>query len=184
LKNKDIFVVHRSAIVQSGLNALIYIHQKTSAKVIQNYNDLEVLKTIKKSVIFADASLDSELVKYRAKLLNNDNVVAAIAPNSKHCDYEFPFKEVISLSDTDASVNKKFGRIFPLDSSEESRSILTKREIDVLKNVAQGLSSQDIAEKLFISRHTVITHRKNICHKLGIKTISGLTLFALVNKII
>ena len=50
--------------------------------------------------------------------------------------------------------------------------------------VARGLTNKEIAEDLFISTHTVITHRKNIVRKLGIKTVSGLTVYAILNKII
>jgi DNA-binding CsgD family transcriptional regulator len=62
--------------------------------------------------------------------------------------------------------------------------VLSEREIDVLKAVAQGYSNKEIAEKLFISTNTVITHRKNITDKLGIKTIAGLTVYAIMKKII
>lgn len=61
---------------------------------------------------------------------------------------------------------------------------LSDREIDVLKTVALGFSNKEIADQLFISINTVITHRKNITGKLGIKTISGLTVYALMNHII
>jgi DNA-binding CsgD family transcriptional regulator len=47
-----------------------------------------------------------------------------------------------------------------------------------------GYASKDIADKLNISTHTVITHRKNITEKLGIKSIPGLTVYAILNKII
>ncbi len=184
MQKREIFLIHKSAIVQNGLNALIYIHQKTSVKAIQSYKDLEILKTIKKSVLFVDVVLESELLENRIKLLNNGNVVVAIVSSNKITDYLFPFKEIISVNDYDSTVNKKLDRIFPSEAAKDSRSVLTKREEDILKNVAQGLSSQEIADKLFISRHTVVTHRKNICGKLGIKTVSGLTLYALVNKII
>lgn len=58
---------------------------------------------------------------------------------------------------------------------------LSEREITILKNVAMGKTNKEIAENLFISIHTVITHRKNITSKLGIKSISGLTVFAIIN---
>lgn len=61
---------------------------------------------------------------------------------------------------------------------------LTEREITILKQITMGLTNQEIAEKLFLSIHTVMTHRKNITKKLGIKTVSGLTVYALLNKII
>ena len=69
-------------------------------------------------------------------------------------------------------------------SNENDAKGLSDRETEVLKEIAVGLSNKEIAEKLYISKNTVITHRKNITEKLGIKTISGLTIYALLNKII
>jgi len=61
---------------------------------------------------------------------------------------------------------------------------LSEREIDVLKLLSQGSSNKQIANKLNISIHTVISHRKNIVSKTGIKSVSGLTIYAVINKII
>ena len=62
--------------------------------------------------------------------------------------------------------------------------VLTKRESTIVRLVSLGLTNKLIAEKLFLSTHTVITHRKNISSKLGIKTVSGITVYAIVNNII
>jgi DNA-binding CsgD family transcriptional regulator len=59
-----------------------------------------------------------------------------------------------------------------------------QRELDVVRLVASGKSNREIAEELFISIHTVISHRKNITTKLGIKSVSGLTIYAVINKLI
>nr|MDA3819281.1 helix-turn-helix transcriptional regulator [Candidatus Delongbacteria bacterium] len=64
------------------------------------------------------------------------------------------------------------------------KSELSRRESEILALVAKGLSNKEMAQKLFISTHTVISHRKNITEKLGIKTISGLTVYAVINGII
>ena len=61
---------------------------------------------------------------------------------------------------------------------------LSDREKDILIILAQGLTNKEIADKLHISAHTVISHRKNIVRKTGIKTVSGLTLYALFNNLI
>jgi len=61
---------------------------------------------------------------------------------------------------------------------------LSEREIDVLKLLVAGLSNKEIAGKLFISIHTVISHRKNITQKTGIKSQAGLTIYAISNKIV
>ena len=69
-------------------------------------------------------------------------------------------------------------------SDESVVSELTKREIDVLQLVSKGLANKEVADKLSISIHTVISHRKNIFEKTGIKSASGLTMYAVLKKII
>lgn len=61
---------------------------------------------------------------------------------------------------------------------------LSDREKDVLIEVVKGLSNKEIAEALCISAHTVITHRKNISRKLNIHSPAGLTIYAIVNKLV
>jgi DNA-binding NarL/FixJ family response regulator len=56
---------------------------------------------------------------------------------------------------------------------------ISKREVEVLKLVAQELTTAQIADKLFISHHTVDTHRKNLLSKLGLKNAAGLVKFAM-----
>ena len=58
---------------------------------------------------------------------------------------------------------------------------LSAREIEVLVLITKGLINKEIADKLNIGLTTVITHRKNITEKLGIKSVSGLTIYALMN---
>ena len=59
--------------------------------------------------------------------------------------------------------------------------ILSNREIEVLSLIVQGLINKEIAEKLNISLTTVITHRKNIMDKLGMKSVSALTIYAVMH---
>jgi regulator of cell morphogenesis and NO signaling len=61
---------------------------------------------------------------------------------------------------------------------------LTSREVEVLQLVACGLLNKEIADTLSISLHTVISHRKNITKKLEIRTVAGLTIYALMNGLI
>ncbi len=61
---------------------------------------------------------------------------------------------------------------------------LSAREKEILVCVAKGLLNKEIADELNISIHTVITHRKNITHKTGIKTVAGLTVYALINGLL
>lgn len=61
---------------------------------------------------------------------------------------------------------------------------LSEREKDVLVQVVHGLSNKEIADVLCISTHTVISHRKNIARKLNIHSTAGLTIYAIVNKLV
>ncbi len=65
-----------------------------------------------------------------------------------------------------------------------SKKELTMREKEVLMCVVKGLINKEIAEALHISMTTVITHRKNITDKLNIKSVAGLTLYAIVHGLV
>ena len=58
---------------------------------------------------------------------------------------------------------------------------LSQREIEVLSLVARGMINKEIADRLNISFNTVLSHRKNITAKLGIKSVSGLSVYAIMN---
>ncbi|HSY76692.1 MAG TPA: response regulator transcription factor [Bacteroidia bacterium] len=62
--------------------------------------------------------------------------------------------------------------------------IVSEREIEIIRCVAEGYSNQEIAEKLFISVHTVTTHRKNIMNKLGINNTAGLVMYAVREQLV
>ena len=66
----------------------------------------------------------------------------------------------------------------------DDRDELSEREKEILVSVAQGLLNKEIADKHNISINTVITHRKNITRKTGIKTVPGLTVYAILNGLI
>ena len=65
-----------------------------------------------------------------------------------------------------------------------SQQNLTKREVEVIKMIAEGLKTKDIAEKLFISTRTVETHKTNIYHKLEIHNSAQLIRYAIKNSLI
>ena len=91
-------------------------------------------------------------------------------------DINMPKHQVISI------LQANIKQSAPENSRENH--ILSEREKEVLKYIALGFTHQEIADHLSLSRHTVITHRKNISARLGIKTVSGLTLYAALHKLI
>ena len=67
---------------------------------------------------------------------------------------------------------------------EDELQTLSVREREIVVCVVKGLTNREIAEQLYLSAHTVITHRRNIARKLQIHSASGLTVYAIVNKLI
>ncbi|MBO7647746.1 MAG: helix-turn-helix transcriptional regulator, partial [Bacteroidales bacterium] len=72
----------------------------------------------------------------------------------------------------------------PQQENEVDSSLLSDREKEVLVCLAKGKKNNEIAEMLHISAHTVITHRKNIVRKTGIKSVSALTVYAILNNLL
>lgn len=78
---------------------------------------------------------------------------------------------------------RRYGHTTPHSASEipDNSHELSPRETEVLVLVTKGLINKEIAEKLNISLTTVISHRKNITDKLGIKSVSGLAIYAVMH---
>jgi DNA-binding NarL/FixJ family response regulator len=98
------------------------------------------------------------------------------------------FDLIINYNDEKTELIKKLGEYLIQDKKiKKEKQIdhqLSEREKDIVALAAKGLTNKEIAGNLFISVHTAITHRKNISRKLGIKTLSGLTVYAILNKLI
>lgn len=73
----------------------------------------------------------------------------------------------------------------PLETPQETvGEVLSEREKEIIVQVVRGLSNKEIAEALFISVNTVMTHRRNIARKLQIRSAAGLTIYAIVNGLV
>ena len=74
------------------------------------------------------------------------------------------------------------GRNLPSAMTEEQpRQVLSRREIEVMSLIVQGYINKEVADQLHIGLSTVITHRKNIMEKLGLKSVSALTIYAVTH---
>ena len=104
------------------------------------------------------------------------------------CDEEVmrQFDGVVNIYDGQAQIIRKLhaaveqGETNPYSDSHD----LSERERDVLILVAKGKTNKEIADELNISIHTVMSHRKNITHKTGIKSVAGFTVYALLNNLL
>lgn len=114
------------------------------------------------------------------------NLVMNYLPDK--ADHREAFNVVSSINSLQADIHK---HIFLEETALEGRKmtapvdrILSDREKEVLVCVAKGMINKEIADHLNISVHTVVSHRKNITAKTDIKTVAGLTIYALLNNLL
>jgi DNA-binding NarL/FixJ family response regulator len=153
---------------------------ETTKYLTENYPGVKVLAlTMHDEEAFIYKMLNAGASGYLLKNVGKEEFVTAINKIYKGENY-------FSLDmATKMITNMMFAK--PNDKAEhveDDDMQLTKREIEVIKLIAEGLTSQDIADKLFISPRTVDTHRRNLLQKLNVKNTAELIKFAIKHNIV
>jgi len=96
------------------------------------------------------------------------------------------YDETISIYDSVDQLKEKLESLFESPSKElsDEATALSNREKEIITCIVKGLTNKEIALELFLSTHTVISHRRNIARKLEIHSTAGLTIYAIVNKLV
>lgn len=105
----------------------------------------------------------------------------------KDCDAEELIKAIKAVAGNQKYIAQKISGVILqefVSGQQESENILTTREKEILQLIAEGKSSKEIGEILFLSSKTVDTHRKNIMDKLELFTIPDLTKYAIKSGLI
>lgn len=188
MKKQCVVIVEPSKIVCVGLANIL---QGSDFEIIARLNSVEdleechLLSSADVVVVGSQAAAVGANMRYRYEALQSRTLVILV---STVCEDEFLRQAdgVINIYDDRAKLIKKLqsaveqSQTNPYSDSHE----LSERERDVLILVAKGLANKEIADELNISIHTVMSHRKNIAHKTGIKSVAGLTVYALLNNML
>lgn len=183
--NKGIFIIHSSDIVRGGLALIIRKYFNIEITQLSRAEELKSFTHLENANLILMMEQESGIGSTPAKILGKNNILHKIyiQPNSEPNELN-----TINFQSSNSDIQEMISGILKksenLQTDNDRSGELTIREKDVLRLVALGHSNKDIADQLFISIHTVISHRKNITEKLGIKSISGLTVYAILNKII
>ncbi|HON53132.1 MAG TPA: helix-turn-helix transcriptional regulator [Bacteroidales bacterium] len=184
----SIAIIEPSHIVYEGLVAILLnsgIHYHVS-----RLESIEELASFTKEfdiLLINPLYIQQNQIQFEQIIVNKEiytvAIVYALFPNQilKLCN------SVIHITDTPeyiCSIIEKDCKEHHSYAYEKDKEILSEREIQVLKELVKGYSNKEIADSLCISIHTVISHRKNIVQKTGIKSQAGLTIYALSNNII
>lgn len=94
------------------------------------------------------------------------------------------YDDSFSLYDSAEKIREKLSNIVQIRGTETNKHELSAREKEIIICVIKGMTNKQISEKLCLSTHTVIAHRRNIASKLQIHSSAGLTIYAIVNKLV
>ena len=190
MKRYRLAIVEQSDVITEGLRALL-----------RDDNDFEVVFTdtvlrrlaerfgvVEPDIVIVDSRVADALPQNIRSAYPEMQHTALVALATSVCDEELmrQFDSVINIFDSQPQIVRKLhaaieqNQTNPYSDSHD----LSERERDVLVLVAKGLSNKEIADRLNISIHTVMSHRKNITHKTGIKSVAGLTVYALLNNLV
>lgn len=190
-RNIHIIIAESSTIVFDGLSAIFFRSVlKPYVSRAGTLDDIQQLDLKRKcDIVLINPSFIQNNVKAYHTLKNqfeNTKWIGLV--------YAYYEQQILSLFDATITISDSLETIIGIVSKiinttdsnalEQIQDNLTERENDVLKLLVSGMANKEIADKLNISINTVITHRKNISQKTGIKSVSGLTIYAVVKKII
>ncbi|HOF16351.1 MAG TPA: response regulator transcription factor [Bacteroidales bacterium] len=190
-RQSKILLVESSPIIAAGFTYLlsdsIYFEV---VRVLDALDKLhEKIHAIKPDILVVNPSLMDYSKRYMVKSMfreYKDTAVVAFVTTYVEQAVLKQYHAVIEIDDTKQKIESKLhDALLDKNNNEPKENYeLSDREKDVLIAVAKGKTNKEIADELCLSIHTVITHRKNINRKTGIKTISGLTVYALLNNLI
>lgn len=192
--NLKIAVADASVIIRSGIEATlkripgirIHVDEIPGADVLYEY-----IKKYQPDMLIINpaflgyyslAMLKDECGCSRLKCIA---LLYAVAEHSLLKQYD----DFITIYDSPDEIKNKIEKIsnqYEIEKTEgeEELQTLSTREKEIVVCVVKGLTNREIAEQLYLSAHTVITHRRNIARKLQIHSASGLTVYAIVNKFV
>lgn len=187
-----IAIAEPSILLRTGLEQLL--HELPDAEVVFSTDNLNALyariNALRPDILIVNPLLFdyAKRATLRAEFdqLPNLRLVGLVTAyiESQH---QRQFAGIIELNDDFQRIKSTLNQVtnsLQSDGDEPDTDPLSDREKEVLVCLSKGLKNNEIADTLNISVHTVITHRKNIVRKTGIKSVAALTVYAILNNLI
>jgi len=182
---QKLLIVEPSEVIVEGLKTVLesqsrfkLLEPETAADHLE-----ERIMASKPDVLLVNPTV----IRSNISSLRSNYAVAVVALVYQYVERETlkAYDGVVDIRDGRAVIIETLAQASPAAEERSNASYeLTKRETAVLIQLAQGKTNKEIAEALNVSVHTVISHRKNITHKTGIKSVAGLTVYAMLNNLI
>ncbi|MCD8072749.1 MAG: LuxR C-terminal-related transcriptional regulator [Alistipes sp.] len=185
-------LVEPSAIVATGISTVLSQSgiYEVAGVILENSYIAERLRMLDPDIVILNPSLldrsRSQPVRVQYPFLQ-EYLMVAIAYELYPETLLKQFDVVVTIHDEPRHIVRKLRSAMDEKTGAQDTAIsyeLSEREKEILVSVAKGATNKEIASEHNISVHTVISHRKNITRKTGIKTVSGLTIYAVINGLI
>ncbi len=178
----DLLAHTPSDVVLMDINMPVMSGVETTKKIKELYPNIKVLAL----TMFDDTLHINEMIKagasgYLLKNAGKEELLSAI--KKVHAGEKYVSNEV-SVKLIERMFNKEHEKDLATANPNVRKSQLTKREIEIIKLIAQEMTNAEIAAKLNNSPMTIITHRKNLLRKLGVKNTAGLIKYAMQNGLV
>ncbi len=183
-----VIIAEPSYLIKRGISALIGDISQAEIIFTEDPNELNhYLDVNKVKAVFINEQILNAMQDTGVFFqLKEDTRYVALTNNPGNLRNKGKFDVVLNRNDRKDDIVPVIEKLLQteIDDTSPANALLSAREQEVLKQVAMGYTNQEIADRLHISKHTVISHRKNLTSKLGIKTVSGLTVYAVLNDLI
>ncbi len=185
---KKVVIVENMYLLQAGLAAVVREVNGLSLEKVFAGNEPNLQAIINRYgpdvVMINPLALSGENSALSRHFRNAGKTVLGIVSQSRKEEFTGGFNDFLFWEDDKFELEQKLRKYAGNPANNSDNKSLSRREITILKMIVKGLTHQQIADKLFLSIHTVNTHRKNINKKLGIKTVSGLSVYAIMNRLV
>lgn len=188
--NKVLAVAETSYIIRKGL-----VYTLSQSPIVSKVVELKELEDISYqiNILKPDAILINPMLLGHThkgdvkQQLNLDKQIAVIALVYNMIDERLyqSYDAIIRINDSESKIEEVLSSCLNKEKDKNGdQEELSDREKEILISIVKGMSNKEIAEYHSISIHTVVTHRRNIGRKLEIHSVSGLTIYAILNKLV
>ncbi len=191
MARSTILIAENSFLIRKGLRSTL--HSLENAEIVQSIDNKDdvckIVNHIKPDILIINPELlPNDCQDLKRNFTNGNKLSLILISDQENIKAELKADGYINYLDGKNTILDLLQEILSEKNqnslADKSSDAISAREKNILKHIALGLTNKEIADELFISIHTVVTHRKNITHKLGIKSVSGLTVYAILHKII
>ncbi|WP_165024009.1 MULTISPECIES: LuxR C-terminal-related transcriptional regulator [unclassified Dysgonomonas] len=187
---KVLAVAETSYIIRKGL--VYVLSQLASVSKVVELKEMEdinyQLDILRPDAVLINPMLLGHTAKHNIRQqlnLNKQTAIIALVYNLIDEQFYKSYDAVIRINDSESKIEEILLACLNKEQNNQAElEGLSDREKEILISVVKGMSNKEIADHHNISIHTAITHRRNITRKLKVHSISGLTIYAIINKLI